>query len=189
MAPSGTDRGFISYIYDRYKDLKIKDICLVFEGIVTHQVMRAFTGLMVDKLDREEDDRVLRRLYHVMMESLHNINRHAEAFEYRGLPYPGHGVVLVVRNRERFQVTTGNLVDSTQVEQLSLFLGKLNAMDQDQLDDMYKKQLRKSDLSPEGSAGVGFIDIRRKTGIPLDYSFVKMDDGTSLFLFTSTIAR
>ena len=189
MAFSGTNRGFINYIYDRYKDLQIKDISLVYEGEVTHQVMKAFTELVVDQLDYEEDDRVLRRLYHVMMESLHNINRHAETYEYKGQPYPGHGVILVARNRERFQVTTGNIVENAQVEQLAMFLGKLNTMDQDELDDMYKKQVRESDHSPQGGAGLGFIDIRRKTGGPLDYSFVKIDDETSFFIFTSTITR
>ena len=189
MAFSGDNRGFINYLYDRYKDLKIKDISLVYEGQVTHQVMKALTELVVDQLDAEEDDRVLRRLYHVMMESLHNINRHAEAYEYRGQPYPGHGAVLVAKNRERFQVTTGNIVEHTQVEQLSLFLARLNTLDMDQLDDMYKKQVRESDLTPQGGAGLGFIDIRRRTGAPLDYSFVKIDDETSFFIFTSTVAR
>ena len=57
------------------------------------------------------------------------------------------------------------------------------------LDDMYKKQLREGILSPKGGAGLGFIDIRRKTGNHLDYSFVKIDKETSFFIFTSTITR
>ena len=78
MSFSGTSKGFINYIYDRYKNLKIKDISLVFEGQITHQVMKALTGLVEEQLDDVEDDRVLRRVYHVMVESLQNINRHAK---------------------------------------------------------------------------------------------------------------
>lgn len=189
MSFSGNSKGFINYIYDRYKDLSIKDISLVFEGQITHQVMKALTSLVGDQLDEVEDDMVMRRVFHVMVESLQNINRHAESYEYRGHPYPGVGLVLVAKNSERFQVTTGNIIENNHVEEIAMFLGKLNAMDSDDLDDLYKKQMRDGILSPKGGAGLGFIDIRRKTGNHLDYSFVKIDEETSFFIFTSTIAR
>jgi hypothetical protein len=189
MSFSGESKGFINYIYERYSGLRVKDISVVFEGQITHQVMKALTGLVEEQLDDVEDDRVLRRVYHVMVESLQNINRHAESYEYRGQPYPGIGLVLVAKNKERFQVTTGNIIETGHMEEISRFLGKLNNMDCDSLDDLYKKQMREGLLSPKGGAGLGFIDIRRKTGNPLDYSFVKIDDETTFFIFTSTITR
>jgi len=189
MSFSGNSKGFINYVYDRYKNLMIKDVSLVFEGQITHQVMKALTGLVEEQLDEVEDDRVLRRVYHVMVESLQNINRHAEAYEYKGHPYPGMGLVLVAKNKERFQITTGNIVENTHVDEISMFLGKLNNMDSNGLDELYKKQMRDGIMSPKGGAGLGFIDIRRKTGNQLDYSFVKIDDETSFFIFTSTVTR
>ena len=164
MSFSGDSKGFINYIYDRYSHLKVKDISLVFEGQITHQVMKALTGLVEEQLDEVEDDKVLRRVYHVMVESLQNINRHAEAYDYRGHPYPGVGLVLVAKNKQRFQVTTGNIVETNHVEELAMFLGKLNNMGSDDLDDLYKKQMREGLLSGKGGAGLGFIDIKRKTG-------------------------
>ena len=189
MSFTGESKGFINYIYERYKNLRIKDITLLFEGQITHQVMKALTSLVEEQLDEIEDDMVLRRVYHVMVESLQNINRHAESYEYRGHPYPGMGLVLVAKNKERFQVTTGNIVENAHAEEISLFLGKLNSMGQDDLDDLYKKQLREGIVSPKGGAGLGFIDIRRKTGNNLDYSFVKIDKETTFFIFTSIISR
>ena len=189
MTFTGESKGFINYIYERYTHLSIKDITLVFEGQITHQVMKALTGLVEEQLDEVEDDKVLRRVYHVMVESLQNINRHAESYEHRGHPYPGMGLVLVAKNKERFQVTTGNIIESGHGEELAMFLGKLNSMDADALDDLYKKQMREGIISPQGGAGLGFIDIRRKTGNHLDYSFIKIDEETSFFIFTSTIAR
>ena len=189
MGFSGETKGFFNYIQDRYANLRVKDISLVFEGQINHQVMKTLTGLVEEQLDEVEDDQVMRRVYHVMVESMQNINRHAESYEYRGHPYPGMGLVLVAKNPERFQVTTGNIVENGHAEELALFLGKLNSMDQDALDDLYKKQLREGIVTPKGGAGLGFIDIRRKTGNYLDYSFVKIDKETSFFIFTSTISR
>jgi len=189
MGYTGESKGFLNYIYDRYTNLQIKDITLLFEGQITHQVMKALTGLVEEQLDEVEDDKVLRRVYHVMVESLQNINRHAEAYEYRGHPYPGMGLVLVAKNKQRFQVTTGNIIETVHAEEIAMFLGKLNTMDPDALDDLYKKQLREGIVSPRGGAGLGFIDIKRKTGNYLDYSFVNIDDETTFFIFTSTISR
>lgn len=189
MSFSGESKGFLHYIYDRYSPLLIKDISLLFEGQITHQVMKALTGLVEEQLDEVEDDNVLRRVYHVMVESLQNINRHAESYEYKGHPYPGVGVVLVAKSSKQFQVTTGNIVENGHMEEIALFLGKLNNMDPGELDDLYKNQMREGIMSPKGGAGLGFIDIRRKTGNPLDYSFVKIDEETSFFIFTSTITR
>ena len=189
MGFSGDSKGFLNYIYDRYKNLKIKDISLVYEGQITHQVMKTLSGLVEEQLDEVEEDHVLRRVYHVMVESLQNINRHAEAYEDMGHPYPGVGVVLVAKNNHRFQVTTGNIMENDSVEEISMFLGKLNNMKLEELDQLYKQQMRDGGLSARGGAGLGFIDIRRKTRNPLDYSFVRIDDESSFFIFTSTITR
>ena len=189
MSFSGESKGFINYVYERYSSLRVKDISVVFEGQITHQVMKALTGLVEEQLDDVEDDRVMRRVYHVMVESLQNINRHAENYEYRGHPYPGVGLVLVAKNKNRFQVTTGNIIETKHVEEISAFLEKLNTLDSDSLDDIYKKQMREGIVSPKGGAGLGFIDIRRKTGNPLDFSFINIDDETTFFIFTSTITR
>lgn len=189
MGFSGESKGFINYIYERYSNLRVKDICVVFEGQITPQVIKALTGLVEEKLDNVEDDRVRRRVFHVMVESLQNINRHAESYDYRGHPYPGTGLVLVAKNRDRFQVSTGNIIETAHINDIALFLEKLNQMDSDALDDLYKQQMREGGISPRGGAGLGFIDIRRKTGNPLDFSFVNIDDETGFFIFTSTIAR
>ena len=189
MSFSGESKGFINYVYERYSNLRVKDISVVFEGQITHQVMKALTRLAEEQLDDVEDDRVMRRVYHVMVESLQNINRHAETYEYRGHPYPGVGLVLVAKNKNRFQVTTGNIIETKHVEEISAFLEKLNTLDSDSLDDIYKKQMREGIVSPKGGAGLGFIDIRRKTGNPLDFSFINIDEETTFFIFTSTITR
>ncbi len=189
MSYTGESKGFINYIYERYKNLKVKDVFVVFEGQVTLQVMKTLTSLVEESLEEVENDLVMRRVYHVLMESLQNINRHAETYEYRGHPYPGRGVILVAKNRERYQVTTGNIIETAHVEELAMFLGKLNNLDLDALDDIYDKQIREKTDSPKAIAGLGFIDIRRKTNSPLDYSFITIDEETSFFIFTSTVGR
>ena len=57
------------------------------------------------------------------------------------------------------------------------------------LKGLVEEQLRTGIISPEEGAGPGFIEFRRKTGNPLDNSFVKIDNEITFYIFTSTIAR
>ncbi|MFN8208872.1 MAG: DUF6272 family protein [Bacteroidales bacterium] len=49
--------------------------------------------------------------------------------------------------------------------------------------------MKEGRLSEKGGAGLGFIDIARKTGRKLSYEFLRMDEKTSFFLMTSSISR
>ena len=182
--------GFLNYIYDNYKALSLNEVSLLFEGQVTHQVMKALTTLVEEQLEElNESERTQRRVYHVLVESLQNINRHAGDFQDEAHSHAGRGVLLVDKQDDAYNVTTGNIIANTQIEDLAEFFGKINNYDSEALDDIYKQQLREGQLSPKGGAGLGFIDIRRKTGHPLEYQFVPVDENTSFFIFTSKISR
>jgi hypothetical protein len=49
--------------------------------------------------------------------------------------------------------------------------------------------MREGRLSEKGGAGLGFIDIARKTGRKLDFHFLSIDEENSFFILTSTISR
>jgi hypothetical protein len=68
-------------------------------------------------------------------------------------------------------------------------LETINKMDKDELKDLYKRQMKEGRLSDKGGAGLGFIDIKRKTGKELEYHFLPISNDTSFFLLTSTISR
>lgn len=190
MIRSKNNRGYLNYIHDYYTNLEMHEISLVFEGQVTHPVMKTLTNLMEEQLEESQENEIIRRrVYHVMVESLQNINRHADAVGDPEHQYPGRGLLLVDKQEDSYNVTTGNIVNKYQVEELSLFLGKINNLDNEGLDDMYKSQLQEGQISLTGGAGLGFIDIRRKTGHPLNYRFITIDDNTFFFVFTSKISR
>ena len=49
--------------------------------------------------------------------------------------------------------------------------------------------MRETAISDKGGAGLGFIDIARKTGSPLEYHFEPLDDKNSFFLLKTSISR
>jgi uncharacterized membrane protein YvbJ len=187
-----TVKGYFGLINERYSELLAKEIIIAYDGDVTHQVMKAFTSLVEEKLESENENETLRRrLYHILVECLQNINRHAEAFfpEKDFDAYPGRGALLVSKASEYYRVITANIIQNSEVPEMRKFLDRINQMSDDELNDLYKQQLKEGQLSSKGGAGLGFIDVRRKADSDMEYHFIDNDEQTSYFLFNVLIRR
>lgn len=183
-------RGFLEFVYDFYKSMKAHEITLVYEGEITHQITKAFTSLTESNMAKEaEANSVQKKVFHVMVECLQNISRHAEDFGSENFLFAGRGIFMVSKGKEEYSVTTGNVVDNTKIDVLSEMLDNINSLDKDGLKDLYKVKMKEGRLSDKGGAGLGFIDIARKTGKKLDYHFLPIDNDTSFFILTSSISR
>ena len=187
-----TVKGYFALINQYYSNLLEKEIIIAYDGDLTHQVMKAFAYLVEQKLVSErEKEAVTRKLFHIMVECLQNINRHAEGFYPKDCVenYPGRGALLVSQSDVLYRVITANLVRTSHAAVLKTFLDEINSLSRHELIEYYKKQLMNGDLSSKGGAGLGFIDIRRKSSRKMDYHFVEFNETYSFFLFNVTLSR
>jgi hypothetical protein len=183
-------KGFLEFVYEFYKSMKAHEITLVYEGEITHQITKAFTSLTESNMAKEDEPgAVQRKVFHVMVECLQNISKHADDFTSSDFLFSGRGIFLVSKGENEYSVTTGNAVDNDRIEELTNMLETINKMDKDELKGLYKMQMKEGRLSDKGGAGLGFIDIKRKTGKELEYHFLPISNDTSFFLLTSTISR
>jgi len=183
-------KGFLEFVYEFYKSMKAHEITLVYEGEITHQITKAFTSLAESNMAKEDEaGTVQRKVFHVMVECLQNISKHADDFTANDYLFSGRGIFLVSKGEDEYSITTGNAVENERIEELTNMLENINKMDKDELKDLYKKQIKEGRLSDKGGAGLGFIDIKRKTGKELEYHFLPISENTSFFLLTSTISR
>ena len=182
--------GFLEFVYDFYKSMKSYEIRLVYEGKVTHQITKAFIALAEAQMEENEETlKVQRTVFHVMVESLQNISRHADEYAEEESLYSGKGIFMVSNTLEAYCVTTGNAITNEKIRDLSELLEQVNKLDKDELKNMYMKQMKEGRISTKGGAGLGFIDIRRKTGEKLDYHFLPISETVSFFLLTTLIPR
>ena len=189
---TGKNTGFLDFVYDFYIGMKAHEITLAYEGEINHQIMKAFTLLAEESMTKNKEPQFLqKKVYHVMVECLQNIAKHASRAESDDPPEYGYnrGIFLVSRNRKEYHVTTGNFIEKKRIIELSNHLDYINSRSKLELDKLYKVQLKYGHLSEEGGAGLGFIDIRRKTGTELLYKFLPVSESHEFFLFTSAIPR
>jgi transposase-like protein len=57
----------------------------------------------------------------------------------------------------------------------------INGMDKDELKLYYQEVLNNGNVSDKGTAGLGMIDIARKSGNKLEYQFLPVNDTSSFF--------
>lgn len=180
----------LEFVYDFYLKMKKNNINLAYEGEITHQITKAFTSLTENNMIRDEDySSVQKKVFHVMVECLQNISKHADNQFNFVEAKDGRGIFLVSKDEKEYNVTTGNVVKNEKKDELKKMLEHINQLDRPNLNKLYKQKIKEGRLSEKGGAGLGFIDIARKTGQKLVYSFIKIDEKKSFFVLTSTISR
>lgn len=181
---------FMEFVYKIHESMVTHKIMLVYEGEVNQDITKAFTTLTQKNL--EEDDEaslpIKKRVYHVMVECLQNIGRHSDNVESGEPEVPGNGIFMVSKSEEGFTVITGNPIANKKISEVSEMLNKVNGMDQEQIKAYYKEKMLASRISEKGGAGLGFIDIVKKTGNKIDFHFEKINDVTSFFIVKTLIS-
>jgi hypothetical protein len=181
---------YVEYL-NHYCDLhKNNNIDLVYEGEITHDITRAFTSLIEESLERREELRkVKKKIFNVMVEALQNISKHADNLCNNIYNKLGKGIIIISNDPRQYIIVTGNIIENIKREPLQKAIDKVNGLPRHDLREMYKKQLSEGRLSEKGGAGLGFIDIARKSENTLQYEFFDVDQNFSFFVITVKVSK
>jgi hypothetical protein len=87
----------------------------------------------------------------------------------------------------KFFVISGNIVSMQSEKDLREKLDHLNTLDNKELRTMYKHIIQNTEFTEKGGAGLGFIDIMRKSQSKLNYHFTPINAIHSFFTFKVNI--
>src|SRR5208283_107367 len=133
-------KGFLEFVYEFYKSMKEHEITLVYEGEITHQITKAFTSLTESNMAKEEESNsVQKKVFHVMVECLQNISKHADDFGSNDYLFSGRGIFMVAKGKDEYTVTTGNAIENAKMGDLRNLLEQVNQLDKEELTELYKK--------------------------------------------------
>lgn len=171
------------------------NVNVVYLGNVTQATIDGVTEMISEDLSvRNENKRVTKRVYHVMMESLQNICKHADSQSdeesnslEQGLVKKG--IFLIGHNEVEYFITTGNNIEIKNAVVLRDILDNVNAQDADGLKDLYRSAMENSEFGETGGAGLGFIDMAKKTGTKYEYYFEPDSETSCFFILTMRIAK
>lgn len=175
------DVSLIKSVLSIYDELLSNGITLVYLGVFSHDITKMFTSMAEDDMDKNNEKiSTKRRVYHVMVETLQNMNKHSDEISESG--NIGRGLFMIGKKEECYYIITSNKVSEEKKEQLESALELINASSKDELKEMYRQQIKHGKLSEKGGAGLGLIDIARKTTGKHDFQFIPFDDGKYFFI-------
>ena len=171
-------------VNEYYSRLNDGDVLMAFKGNITSELISKVLEVVESGMDdHNESSKIRKKVYNVLVESLQNLYHHIEVFPLELHKDFGHkfGVLVINRLNSKYKITTGNFVTHDKVDVLKNKIDKINSMGKDELKDMYKFILNHQRLSEKGGGGLGLVDIARKTGNKLEYSFEAFNDTYEFF--------
>ena len=179
----------MNFIYDLHKSITSQKLILVYQGDFTQETTKSILTIAERNLDSsEEDSGTKRKVFNVMVESLQNIVKHYDGVPKTKSGHPG-AIFLVGQEVGRYSIMSGNPVHKTKVPALRRTLERLNELDKDGLKDLYKNIIQDTTLSDKGGAGLGFVDMARKSGEKLWFDFPEMSEAFCFFCLRVNILR
>jgi hypothetical protein len=171
-------------INEYYSRLNGGEVLMAFKGSISSELISNVLEVVESKMDEfSESSKVRKKVYNVLVESLQNLYHHIEVLpdEMQKEFDDKFGVLVVSRQDDTYKITTGNFISREKVDVLRTKIDKINSMSRDELKDMYKFILNHQRLSEKGGGGLGLVDIARKTGNRLEYTFEKYNDNYYFF--------
>ena len=148
-------------------------VSLFYHGIFDDD----FTDKFISILAFDSERRVKGKMAFVMAESFQNIIRHRDeeidddnsnSFGIRG-------------TKDWMHIFSSNLVDENAKRALESSLLNINSLSPEDLKAAYLGILKKGELSEKGGAGLGLIEMSRRSNNPLQFEFHPQDQGIYAF--------
>lgn len=178
----------MKYIYELHKSMVDNDLILVYEGEFTQEITKSVLAMAERNMDSSgEESAVKRKVFNVMVECLQNVVKHADQANNKN---PNHNAVFMVgKHEEQYTIISGNPIKDENINVVKDKIDNINNLDKDGLKQLYKDIIKTTEISEKGGAGLGFVDMARKSGQKLEYDFESMGDGLSFFALKACIKR
>lgn len=175
--------------FDLHQTMDPSNIILVYEGCFDPQIIKSILLMAERNIDSlKEDPTIKRKVFNVIVECLQNIAKHGENLQTSQLK-DALPVFMIGRKNNQYLIASGNTIRTSHINDLTGKLDHINSLNPEGLKQFYKEIMRNNDMSEKGGAGLGLVDMARKSGEQLDYNFRKINKDLTYFSIKITIPR
>lgn len=173
----------IEFLQKFHKTLTAQNIYLVFKGDFHQNNILA----LFDILRKQMAETIVSiKLKNILIEILQNIEKHG--YNLRNITDWKPGIVTIHQNADMFYITASNYILNDYVPVLKQKIENINLLSKEELSARYRASLLnfEQELTAK-KTGLGYIDIRRRSGKPLIFDFIEVDNKYSLFFIQVSI--
>ncbi len=177
---------FSKYIYSLFHDINQNDLEYIYKGDVTPELISNILNLAKTNLANSKDTMKVRsRIYFIMGEGLQNVTRHKDESDNSELD----SLIVINKKKEKYAITTGNPIKKEGISDLKEKIDNINSMSVSELRN-FARYIRKTlKLTEKGGASLGLVEIAKRSGNKLTYTFkdIESDASISYFYFNTEI--
>jgi len=179
----------ISNVYDFYKRMEDDNIILSFKGVFTEDLLTSILHIIEGKMENMGvSTKKRKRVFNVLVESFQNLYHHIEEISESNKEERDKSAMIIVKHeKDSFTITTGNFMRTERISELREKLEVVNALNEEDLRELYRSKLESDGRTEKGTAGLGLIDIARKSKNKLDYEFIDVTESIGFFCLSAVI--
>ena len=175
----------VDQYFDIDRMMSENELLLAYRDRVSEETVQQLLAITELKLTQSGEEKKLRkRIFNILVECLQNIVNHS-AKDENGEETPS--ILLLGRHENDFFVITGNRINNNNIDGLKTKIDEINSWNHENMREIYSDKLGKSEYSEKGGAGLGLMDIYKKSGRKLKYEIQSIDERESFLSLHITV--
>lgn len=167
---------------NKYALINEETVLFEYEGKVDKEVLLQTLPVLEDILETLSVGRQnKRKIVNIAIETLQNLQLHAYANGQAD--YGISPLFILSKSDEYIAITIGNLIGKDEQAVLEDKILKINSLNDQEVKFLYGVIMKQTvvKFSTKGGAGLGLIDMKKKSGNNLGFCFQEIDDNVSYF--------
>ncbi len=178
-----------NFAFKLFEGMQKDNLNYVYRGVFTQTITDGILSLTESNLEKTgKTSKIKKRVFTIMVEGLQNITRHQE-IDNKITTKEETGIFILQDINTRYYITTGNPILKKNISSLTEQLNKINSLNTEELKQYYKNILNDNIISDKGGAGLGLIEMARKSGNKLIFDFVDLNNDYSYFYLNTEISQ
>ena len=165
----------VDQYFDIDRMMSENELLLAYRDHITESTVQQLLAITELKLVQSGEEKKLRkRVFNILVECLQNIVKHSDSEEENV-----DSLLLIGRHENDFFIITGNRIANENIPDFEQKVSEINSWNHDDMREIYSDKLGKSKYSEKGGAGLGLMDIYKRSGRELKHHIQPIDEQVS----------
>ena len=179
------DVTFVGFTVSVQEEIKKDDIIISISGIISQKTIDSLLDDLTIKFESIEGGaRICSKISYMAIEQLQNILKYSSNninINNNNILSQGNFTVGYSQNKQKYYVSSSNEIEKEDMEKMITKFEYINSLDNVELKKHYKSLLREATDKHDRGAGIGIVDMARKSSEKIEYKFKKDKNDKDIF--------
>jgi hypothetical protein len=161
--------------------LRQNKVIMAYNGAVSDELMLTLADMLKARLIAHDDSKRSKLIFSVFMEGVQNLIWHGSGQD------DDAGMILITEFNNEITIMCGNRIQKNETHALKERLHQIEGADKETIRQLYREGMSHASDHQGPGAGLGLLEIARRSTHPISYTFEEVDDKNVDFILSATI--